>query len=56
MPQFNAELREFLAREHAGIAAEIVASKDLAADTEARLRQAIETFKAQVWTTDEATT
>ena len=48
--EFNAQLRDFLNREHAEIGADIATTKDLTPENEAKLKQAIDTFKAQVWT------
>jgi F-type H+-transporting ATPase subunit alpha len=51
IPRFNAELRDFLGQQHPEIGKEIATSKDLSADTEAKLRGVIESFK-EMWSAD----
>jgi F-type H+-transporting ATPase subunit alpha len=48
---FNSELRDFLAQQHPEIGADIAKTKDLGAENEAVLRQAIEGFK-EMWIAD----
>jgi F-type H+-transporting ATPase subunit alpha len=43
--RFNGLLRDYLSKHHPEIGDQIAESKDLSADTEARLRTAVETFK-----------
>lgn len=49
--QFNESLRQYLRQQHPDIGAEIAATKDLDAETEAKLRSAIEAFK-ELWSID----
>jgi len=49
--RFNADLRDFLGQQHPEIGQDIAKSKDLTAETEVKLRGAIETFK-EMWSAD----
>jgi F-type H+-transporting ATPase subunit alpha len=49
--RFNASLRDYLGQQHPEIGAEIASSKDLAPETEAKLRSAIAAFK-EMWSVD----